>query len=75
MNKKIFTFLLSLFLLNLIFHIKVIIATRNYIPTNFDINLSPKNILVGSYTGGRSHLKPMLDIAAVLIERGHNVSK
>ncbi|RGB39519.1 Glycosyltransferase Family 1 protein [Rhizophagus diaphanus] len=26
-----------------------------------------------SYTGGRSHLKPMLDIAAVLIERGHNV--
>ncbi|CAB5336292.1 unnamed protein product [Rhizophagus irregularis] len=73
MNKKIFTFLLSLFLLNLIFHINVIIATRNHIPTNFDINLSPKNILVGSYTGGRSHLKPMLDIAAVLIERGHNV--
>ncbi|CAG8632388.1 141_t:CDS:2 [Rhizophagus irregularis] len=73
MNKKIFTFLLSLFLLNLILHINVIIATRNYIPTNLDINLSPKNILVGSYTGGRSHLKPMLDIAAVLIERGHNV--
>ncbi|PKY47878.1 UDP-Glycosyltransferase/glycogen phosphorylase [Rhizophagus irregularis] len=73
MNKKNFIFLLSLFLLNLIFRVNIIIATRNHIPTNFDINLSPKNILVGSYTGGRSHLKPMLDIAAILIERGHNV--
>ncbi|EXX63029.1 uncharacterized protein OCT59_003750 [Rhizophagus irregularis] len=72
MNKKNFIFLLSLFLLNLIFRVNIIIATRNHIPTNFDINLSPKNILVGSYTGGRSHLKPMLDIAAILIERGHN---
>ncbi|PKC56920.1 hypothetical protein RhiirA1_428832, partial [Rhizophagus irregularis] len=34
---------------------------------------SPKNILVGSYVGGRSHLKPMLDVATILIERGHNV--
>ncbi|GES84929.1 glycosyltransferase family 1 protein [Rhizophagus clarus] len=73
MNKKNFIFLLSLFLLNLIFRANVITAVQDYVPTNFDINHSPKNILVSSYTGGRSHLKPMLDIAAILVERGHNV--
>ncbi|CAI2176494.1 17349_t:CDS:2 [Funneliformis geosporum] len=33
----------------------------------------PKNIMIGSFVGGRSHVKPMLDICAILIERGHNV--
>lgn len=48
-------------------------ATLDYAPRNIDIKCSPKNILVGSYVGGRSHLKPILDVAAILIERGHNV--
>jgi hypothetical protein len=74
MNKRNFIFLLSLLLINLIFRVNVITATRGFVPTNFDTNYSPKNILVGSYTGGRSHLKPMLDVAAILVERGHNVS-
>ncbi|UZO18462.1 uncharacterized protein OCT59_009775 [Rhizophagus irregularis] len=73
MYKRNFTFLLSLFLLNIIFHVNVITAKQDYVPTNFDLNHFPKNILVGSNTGGRSHLKPMLDIAAILSERGHNV--
>ncbi|RGB41369.1 Glycosyltransferase Family 1 protein [Rhizophagus diaphanus] len=75
MNKKNFTFILSLLLLNLIFRVEVNTATQDsyYIPTNADVDHPPKNILVGSYVGGRSHIKPMLDIAAVLSERGHNV--
>ncbi|GBC09744.1 hypothetical protein RclHR1_09090002 [Rhizophagus clarus] len=40
---------------------------------NIDIERSPKNILIGSYVGGRSHLKPMLDVTTILAERGHNV--
>ena len=77
MYKMNFTLLLSLLLLNLtlIFCVDVNTATQDYILTNVDIeDRSPKNILVTSYVGGRSHLKPMLDIAAILIERGHNVS-
>ena len=49
-------------------------ATRDYAPRYIDIERSSKNILVGSHVGGRSHLKPILDVAAVLVERGHNVS-
>jgi hypothetical protein len=74
MNKRNSTFLLSLLLLILIFRVEVNTATQDYIPTNVDVDHPPKNILVGSYFGGRSHLKPMLDVAAVLAERGHNVS-
>ena len=75
MNKRNFTFILSLlFLLNLVFCVDVNTATRDYIPTNVVIERLPKNILIGSYVGGRSHLKPMLDIGAILIERGHSVS-
>ncbi|GES94968.1 glycosyltransferase family 1 protein [Rhizophagus clarus] len=48
-------------------------VTHNYIPRNVDIDRLPKNILIGSYIGGRSHVKPMLDVAAILMERGHNI--
>src|SRR5947207_1641806 len=67
--------LLVLFLLNF-FCVNVNTAeTQNYIPRKVDIDRSviPKNILLGSYIGGRSHVKPMLDIAAILIERVYNV--
>ncbi|GBB83426.1 hypothetical protein RclHR1_10150003 [Rhizophagus clarus] len=74
MNKRNFTFIFSLILLNLILCVKVNTAsTQEYILTNDDVDHSPKNIMVGSYFGGRSHLKPMLDVAAVLDERGHNI--
>lgn len=71
MVKKPFIFLLLiLILLNQVY----VDATLDYAPRNIDTECSPKNILVGSYVGGRSHLKPILDVAAILIERGHNVS-
>ena len=65
-----------LFLLNLSFSVDANIETRDYVPRNVNIDRSnvPKNILFGSFFGGRSHNKPMLDIGAILIERGHNVS-
>ncbi|PKC01268.1 hypothetical protein RhiirA5_402901 [Rhizophagus irregularis] len=44
-------------------------VTQGYVPRNIDIERSPKNILVSSFLGGRSHLKPILDVATVLIER------
>ncbi|RGB41372.1 Glycosyltransferase Family 1 protein [Rhizophagus diaphanus] len=67
---------------NLIFLIPILVLLLNqvhvnavdYVPRNIDIERSSKNILVGSYIGGRSHLKPMLDVATILIERGHNVT-
>ncbi|RIA90054.1 Glycosyltransferase Family 1 protein [Glomus cerebriforme] len=71
MIKRNFIFLLSIFLL--LYINTTTTATQDYIRRNIDIDRSPKNILIGSYIGGRSHLKPMLDIAAILIERGHNV--
>ncbi|PKK59327.1 UDP-Glycosyltransferase/glycogen phosphorylase [Rhizophagus irregularis] len=71
MVKKPFIFLLLiLILLNQIY----VDATLDYALRNIDTECSPKNILVGSYVGGRSHLKPILDVAAILIERGHNVT-
>ena len=71
-KKNFSSLLLILFLINLI---NVDIATQNYVPREVDIDRSsiPKNILLGSYVGGRSHIKPMLDVAAILIERGYNV--
>ena len=42
-----------------------------------EIDLSddlPKNIMVGTFVNDKNHLKPMLDICAILIERGYNVS-
>ncbi|CAB4384016.1 unnamed protein product [Rhizophagus irregularis] len=42
---------------------------QGYVPRNIDIEGSPKNILVSSFLGGRSHFKPILDVATVLIER------
>jgi hypothetical protein len=68
--------LLLILLLNLIFYVNVNTATtQSYIPRKIDFDRSgiPKNILLGSYVGGRSHVKPMLDVAAILIERGYNV--
>ena len=68
--------LLSLVLfLYLIFFVNVNTATQDYVPRNDDIDRSkiPKNILVGSLAGGRSHLKPMLDVTEILIQRGYNV--
>ncbi|CAB5322183.1 unnamed protein product [Rhizophagus irregularis] len=67
---------------NLIFLLPILVLLLNqvhvnavdYVPRNIDIENSSKNILVGSYIGGRSHLKPMLDVATILIERGHNVT-
>ncbi|CAB5206762.1 unnamed protein product [Rhizophagus irregularis] len=69
--------LLLILLLNLIFYVNVNTATtQNYIPIKDDFDRSgiPKNILLGSYVGGRSHVKPMLDVVAILIERGYNVT-
>jgi hypothetical protein len=70
MIKRSLIFLLSTFFLMSQFH-TVTTATRDYAPRNIDIERSSKNILVGSYLGGRSHLKPILDVASILIERGH----
>jgi hypothetical protein len=74
-KKKSIILLLLPFLLNLVFCVIVNTAAQNYISRGVDINRSeiPKNILFGSFTGGRSHVKPMLDIAAILIERDYNV--
>jgi hypothetical protein len=75
-KRKLTLLLLILSLLNLVFYVNVNTATtQNYIPRKVDFDRSgvPKNILVGSYAGGRSHVKPMLDVAAILIERGYNV--
>ncbi|CAG8777668.1 2050_t:CDS:2, partial [Funneliformis caledonium] len=60
------------------FYIEVNTATKdddisNYVPINIEMDRMPKNIMIGSFVGGRSHVKPMLDICAILIERGHNV--
>jgi hypothetical protein len=74
MIKRNLIFLLSIFFQLSQFHVNVSTATLDYVPRNIDIERTSKNILVGSYLGGRSHIKPMLDIAALLIERGHNVS-
>ncbi|RIA90055.1 Glycosyltransferase Family 1 protein [Glomus cerebriforme] len=74
MRERNFIFLLLIFfLLNLVFRVDVSIATQGYLPRNAEIDHIPKNILFGSFAGGRSHVKPMLDVAAILIERGHNV--
>jgi hypothetical protein len=65
MNKRNFIFLLSIFLLILVFYVDVSTSTQNH---------TSKNILIGSFVGGRSHVNPMLDIAVLLYERGYNVS-
>ncbi|CAB5185782.1 uncharacterized protein OCT59_005835 [Rhizophagus irregularis] len=70
-NKNlIFLLLIPVLLLNQV-HVNAV--AQDYFLRNIDIERSPKNILIGSYIGGRSHLKPMLDVAIILIERGHNV--
>ena len=33
----------------------------------------PKNIMVGSFFNDKIHIKPMLDMCTILIERGYNV--
>ncbi|PKC00023.1 hypothetical protein RhiirA5_365961, partial [Rhizophagus irregularis] len=72
-NKNlIFLLLIPVLLLNQV-HVNAV--AQDYFLRNIDIERSPKNILIGSYIGGRSHLKPMLDVAIILIERGHNVSR
>ncbi|UZO13367.1 uncharacterized protein OCT59_004867 [Rhizophagus irregularis] len=72
MINKNLVFLLPILVL-LLNQVHVNAVAQDYVPRNIDIERSPKNILVGSYVGGRSHLKPMLDVATILIERGHNV--
>ena len=72
MIRRNLIFLLSILLL--LNQVYVNAITHDYAPRNIDIERSSKNILVGSFVGGRSHIKPMLDLAAILIERGHNVS-
>ncbi|PKY40265.1 UDP-Glycosyltransferase/glycogen phosphorylase [Rhizophagus irregularis] len=72
MINKNLIFLLSILVL-LLNQVHVNAVAQDYVPRNIDVERSPKNILVGSYVGGRSHLKPMLDVATILIERGHNV--
>jgi hypothetical protein len=75
-KRKSILLLLVPFLLNLVvFCVNVDTAAQNYISRGVDIDRSkiPKNILFGSLAGGRSHVKPMLDIAAILIERDYNV--
>ncbi|GBC09745.1 hypothetical protein RclHR1_09090003 [Rhizophagus clarus] len=70
-NKNLVFLLPILFLLLNQVHVNAV--THNYAPRNIDVERSPKNILVGSYVGGRSHIKPMLDVTTILAERGHNV--
>jgi hypothetical protein len=72
-KRKSLFLLLVPFLLALCVNVNT--AAQNYISRGVDIDRSniPKNILIGSFPGGRSHIKPMLDIAAILIERGYNV--
>ena len=76
---KIYTFFLPVLLLLSLIHlvscINIDTTLQDYIPrdVNIDRSSSPKNVLFGSFIGGRSLVKPMLDIAAILIERGHNV--
>ncbi|CAB5206744.1 unnamed protein product [Rhizophagus irregularis] len=72
MINKNLIFLLSILVL-LLNQVHVNAVAQDYVPRNIDVERSPKNILVGSYVGGRSHLKPMLDVVTILIERGHNV--
>ncbi|CAB4410895.1 unnamed protein product [Rhizophagus irregularis] len=74
-RKSILLSLLVPFLLNLVFCVNFITAAQNDISKGVDIDRSniPKNILFGSFMGGRSHVKPMLDIAEILAERGYNV--
>ncbi|RGB39393.1 Glycosyltransferase Family 1 protein [Rhizophagus diaphanus] len=72
MINKNLIFLLPILIL-LLNQVHVNAVAQDYVPRNIDIERSPKNILVGSFLGGRSHLKPMLDVATILIERGHNV--
>ncbi|CAG8584402.1 22156_t:CDS:2 [Cetraspora pellucida] len=43
-------------------------------PMDFDRTDIPKNILIGSYIGGMSHLRPALEITKILTERGYNVA-
>ncbi|CAB4383296.1 unnamed protein product [Rhizophagus irregularis] len=64
MNKRNFIFLLSIFLLILVFYVDISTSTQNH---------TSKNILIGSFVGGRSHVNPMLDIAVLLYERGYNI--
>ncbi|RGB41373.1 Glycosyltransferase Family 1 protein [Rhizophagus diaphanus] len=70
-NKNLILLLSILVLLLNQVHVNAV--AQNYVPRNIDIERSPKNILVGSYVGGRSHIKPMLDVTTILTERGHNV--
>ncbi|CAB4418535.1 unnamed protein product [Rhizophagus irregularis] len=74
-KRKSILLLLVPFLLNLVFCVNFITAAQNDISKGVDIDRSniPKNILFGSFMGGRSHVKPMLDIATILAERGYNV--
>ncbi|CAG8674287.1 5630_t:CDS:2 [Rhizophagus irregularis] len=74
-RKSILLSLLVPFLLNLVFCVNFITAAQNDISKGVDIDRSniPKNILFGSFMGGRSHVKPMLDIAEILAERSYNV--
>ncbi|CAG8567178.1 14385_t:CDS:2 [Acaulospora colombiana] len=43
-------------------------------PLEIDRTGVPKQIIVGSFFGGLSHVKPMLEIGKVLAERGYNVT-
>ncbi|GES72668.1 glycosyltransferase family 1 protein [Rhizophagus clarus] len=73
-RKSLLSLLVSL-LLNLVLCVNVNTATQNFISRGVDIDRSniPKNILFGSFSGGRGHVKPMLGIAEILIERGYNI--
>ncbi|PKY25980.1 hypothetical protein RhiirB3_441128 [Rhizophagus irregularis] len=74
-KRKSILLLLVPFLLNLVFCVNFITAAQNDISKGVDIDRSniPKNILFGSFMGRRNHVKPMLDIATILAERGYNV--
>lgn len=74
-KRKSLLLLLVHFLLNLLLCVDENTAAQNYISRGVDIDRSniPKNILFSSFSGGISHVKPMLDIAVILAERGYNV--
>ncbi|RIB17404.1 Glycosyltransferase Family 1 protein [Gigaspora rosea] len=49
---------------------------NEFIQRELDLDKSdtPKNILIGSVLGGRSHLNPMLEIGKILMDRGYKVT-
>ncbi|CAH1763736.1 14266_t:CDS:2 [Entrophospora sp. SA101] len=70
--------LMHLLLIYLIVNSLLINANElNYLSKPLEVerdNPRVKNIIVGSFIGGLSHLAPLLEISKILVERGYNVT-